>query len=400
MIYADHNSTTACSARVTASMIPYLGERFGNPSSSHRLGKEAGAEVERARESVAALLNARPSEVIFTSGGTESCLQALFGAFLGKNTTDAACTAICTSAIEHVAVHHAVATLAKFNSLEHTRLPVNESGVVCLSALEDALKAGAGIVSIMYANNETGVISPMKEIAALCQQYSAFLHTDSVQALGKVPLSFADLGVDAMSVSGHKIGGPKGIGALIVREGSPWEPYVTGGGQESGRRGGTQAVALIAGFGEAARELSEKLQNGEIDRLRQIRDSFEKGLLECLSGVTVNGASAERLVNTSSVSISGVSAHDVLAELSEKEMYCSAGSACKSSSMSPSHVLSAMGLSLIECLGTIRVSFGSTNSLEDAGELLEAIREEVVALRKKQEKSLAALMKKTEGNQQ
>jgi cysteine desulfurase len=394
MIYADHNSTTACSSRVTAKMIPYLGESFGNPSSSHQLGQEAGAAIEQARQEVAKLLGAKPNEVLFTSGGTESCTQALFGAHLAQKSK----TPICTSAIEHVAVHHAVAALSRFTELEHFKVAVDSAGVLSLNELEQKLESGARIVSIMYANNETGVISPMKDVSSLCQRYSAFLHTDSVQALGKVAISFDAEGVDAMSVSAHKIGGPKGVGALIVREGSLWEPYVTGGGQEQGRRGGTQAVALIVGFGEAARELSEKLERGEIERQRKIRESFEDQLLSSVSDVTINGGTTERLANTSSICISGVSAHDVLAGLSEKEMYCSAGSACKSSSMSPSHVLSAMGLSLLECLGTIRVSFGGTNSVEDAQSLVEAIKEEVDMLRDKQAKSLDSMMKQGLGN--
>ena len=386
----DVNSTTAIVPAAYAAMEPFLRSEFGNPSSAaNPAGRRAKAALEAARAELAAFTAARPEEIVFTGGGTESIFAAVVGALRGSSRRR-----IVTSAVEHPAVSEAARFAAELLGAEVVTLPVSRNGELFLSDLEAAVSPDTALVSLMYANNETGVAFPIAEAATIAHRAGALMHTDAVQATGKERISFEALGVDLYSLSGHKFGASKGVGALIVREGAAWRPVMVGGGQERGRRGGTESVALIAGLGAAANTRRLALESGLADRVQALRDDFERQLA-VIPGTVVNGGRAKRLGNTSSVSIAGILSTELIGRLEARGIAVSAGSACKAETVHASHVLLAMGLSIAECLGTIRVSFGPDHTAESVTVLLDALRAEIPPLREAAHEVLDSIRKKS-----
>lgn len=417
MFYLDHNSTTPPARSVREAVAPYLepldGDTvvgrtdsfhggdplplFGNPSSQTPLGARARAVVEETREEVSAFIGARPEELVFTSGGTESCFLAIAGGVLSYSHK----RHLIISAVEHPALLEAARCLERTFGMRTTVLPVDDAGRLEPNRLFDALEMDTAVVSFMLANNETGVLFPVRELAAIARARGVVVHTDATQAVGRLPVDFQELGVDLLTFSGHKLGALKGIGGLVIREGARWEPLMPGGGQERGRRGGTEPVPLIAALGAAVRERSRELAGGAFSRLGRLRDSFESCITRRIESSTVNGGEADRIPNTSSISFDGISAQDLISRLAERGVYVSSGAACKSSALEPSHVLRAMGRSVTRCLGTIRFSFGTEILPADAGErydehlapLVSIIAEEVDRLRAQSKGRLAQLLR-------
>jgi cysteine desulfurase len=354
-IYLDNNATTPVSPRVFEAMVPYLTEHYGNPSSAYGPGRRVRAAVEAARERVAELLGAEPKEIAFTSCGTESDNAAISSALqtTGKRH-------VVVSAVEHSAVKVHAETLER-QGYRVTWLPVAEDGTLEPDAVEAALGEDTAIVSVMWANNETGVVFPVEEIAGRCAARGVAFHTDAVQVPGKLPVDLKSARIDYLSISGHKLHAPKGIGALYIRRRAKFLPYLHGGHQERGRRGGTENVASIVGLGEAAAEALEHLGE-EQTRVRALRDRFEETVLALIPGTAVNGHRVRRLPNTANIAFPGVQAEQVLACLDREGICASAGSACTAGSMEPSHVLRAMGLSRERALGSVRFSFSRVNT--------------------------------------
>ena len=377
MIYLDHNATTPVLPEVFEAMAPYLRESWGNPSSPYRFGQEVRAAVEGARERVAGLLGCKPSEVYFTAGGTEADNMALRGAaraFGGSK------RGIVTTAIEH---HAVLNTCKALGSAGHqvTYLPVSTKGIVELEALSRSLGSDAALVSVMHANNETGVIQPVEEIARMLRGRGILFHVDAVQTAGKLPFRLAELGADLISLSGHKFYGPKGGGVLYVREGTPLAPCMTGGAQEMGLRAGTENVAGIAGLARALALACDACRE-EGERLRRLRDLLETLVRGRISGVRFNGASAPRVPNTASLSFESVDGESVVLALDLKGICVSTGSACATGDVEPSHVLLAMGLSPREAQGTVRISLGKGTREEDIVQAVDALAETVERLRR------------------
>lgn len=367
MIYLDHNATTPVLPEVVEAMMPFFHEEWGNPSSSYRFGSKLKKVLENAREQVADLIGAHPLEIIFTSGGTESdntALHAIARAHPEKRH-------LVTSVVEHSAV------LSYCRDLERqgwrvTYLPVDREGLLSLADLEAAITPETAGVSLMWANNETGVLFPVAEIAAICHARGVLFHCDAVQAVGKLPVDVKNLPVDYLALSGHKIGAPKGVGALYVRRKAPFTPFVHGGHQERGRRGGTENLALIAGLGVAAADATKKA--GPYDkRVRPLRDALEGGLLKALSGSQRNGHPDQRLPNTANLHFPGVASESLLLLLDQAGICASSGSACLADSPDPSHVVAAMkpGNAAHEC---VRFSLGITNTPEEIRETVAAIQ--------------------------
>jgi cysteine desulfurase len=357
--YFDNNATTRVAPEVVDAMIPYLRELWGNPSSAYAFASEIHKGVEKAREQVAALVHADPKEVIFTSCGTESNNTAIHSALR----TQPAKKHVVTTAVEHSANINFGEYLRK-QGYEVTFLPVGSDGSLDLHLLEKSLRPDTAIASIMYANNETGVIFPIKEIAAICKNKGVLCHTDAVQVPGKLKLDVKDLGVDFLSLSAHKLHAPKGIGLLYVRRRTKFQPYVIGGHQERGRRGGTENVANIVGFGRAS-ELAMESLSDEDTRVRGLRDRLEDTILNTIPHTARNGAKEPRLPNTSNIAFKFVEAEAVLLLLDQAGICASSGSACTTGSLDPSHVLSAMGLSPMRARGSVRFSLGIYNTDED-----------------------------------
>jgi len=375
MVYLDYAATTPILEEVLAAMVPFQRNLFGNPSSVYHAGREAKKGLEQAREQVAESIGAAPSEIVFTAGGTEADNLALKGAAVRSSSHG---RHIVTTAIEHHAVLHSVEWL-EGQGFEVTVVPVTGHGVVELEGFAAALRPDTILVSVMLVNNEVGSIQPLGEIAELVHRQSphALLHTDSVQALGKIAMNVGDLGVDLAAFSAHKLGGPKGTGALFIKRGVPVEPILHGGGQERGLRSGTPNVAGIAGFGMAAQiAVSEVDQEGP--RLEKLRDRLEQEISSTITGVTVNAAGAPRIPGTLNVCIEGVEGESLLLMLDRREIAASSGSACASGSLEPSHVLSAMGVSKELAVGSLRFSLGRGSVEADienvAVELSEVVR--------------------------
>ena len=360
-LYFDHNSTSPITESIPGVIRPYVTNEFGNPSSrTCELGEKAREALDVGRSELARLLSAKPEEIVFTSGGTESCFAAIVGAMRAlKNKRH-----IIISAVEHPAVTEAAAFARELLGAEVSIVPVDRNGELDLDKLFDSIRVNTGLMSFMLANNETGVLFPLQEVVSMAHARGILVHTDAVQTIGKIPVHFQELGVDLLSLSAHKFGGLKGSGALLIREGTQWEPVVKGGGQERGRRGGTESVPLIAAMGEAARYRRVALDEGSFQKIKATRDFFESTVKERIPAVHVNGERAQRLPNTSSLRFEGVVAHDIIPVLAKRGIIVSAGSACKATSVEPSHVLKAMGLSTVECLSTIRFSFGLDTSRE------------------------------------
>lgn len=373
--YFDSNATTSVAPEVLEAMLPYLTEEWGNPSSPYRLGKRLVEPIEAAREAVASLVGADSSEIIFTSCGTESINTAITSCLYSQP----AKRHVVTTAVEHSATMKSCAALEK-RGYEVTYLPVNRDGSLDPRAVEKALRPDTAVVSIMWANNETGVLFPIAKIAALCRERAVLIHTDAVQTPGKLAIDVGELGVDLLSLSAHKLHGPKGIGSLYVRKGTPFWPLVIGGHQEEGHRGGTENVPYIAGFGRAA-ELARAI--GPLDRnaLAALRDSLENEILAAIPGTSRNGAREPRLPNTSSISFAGIDAEALLLLLDQLEICASSGSACTTGSVAPSHVLTAMGLNPTEARSTLRFSLDYETTREDVAYLMNHLPRLVAELR-------------------
>ena len=363
--YFDNNATTRVAPEVVEAMLPFLRENWGNPSSAYSFGRDLGEHIEKAREQVAGLINADPREIIFTSCGTESNNSAIQSALV----THPQKRHVVTTAVEHSANIKFCEFLQK-QGCEVTFLPVDAEGGFDLHLLERALRANTALASVMWANNETGVLFPIEEIAAICRSKSVPFHTDAVQTPGKLKIDVKELAVDFLSLSAHKLHGPKGIGLLYVKRRTKFHPYVMGGGQERGRRGGTENVASIVGFGRAA-ELAMASLKDENTRVRAFREKLEGGILKSISGTMRNGGSEPRLPNTSNIAFEGVEAEGILLLLDQLGICASSGSACTTGSLDPSHVLLAMGCNAARARSSIRFSLGIYNTAEDVDYLLK-----------------------------
>ena len=372
VIYLDNNATTQIDPEVLEAMMPWLRGGYGNPSSAYALGREAAKALDQARTGVAALAGCHVDELLFTSCGTESINTAIQSALA----LDPDKRHIVTSAVEHSATIKLCEHLAR-RGYEITWLPVDRSGQLDLARLEASIRSDTAIVSLLWANNETGVLFPMQEIAAIAQKKKCLLHIDAVQAVGKMPLALEGAGVHFMSFSGHKIYAPKGVGGLYVNRRVKFTPLLRGS-QENTRRGGTQNVASIVGFGKAA-EIA--LQHLGTDSIKSLRDTLESQLESAIPGATVNGDRNNRLPNTTNISFEGVESEGALILLDEKGVSCSAGSACSSGSVHPSHVLKAMGLSNDQARASLRFSIGRFTTAEDIQKAAQIIPAAIAKLR-------------------
>ncbi|MBN1336606.1 MAG: IscS subfamily cysteine desulfurase [Deltaproteobacteria bacterium] len=379
-IYMDHHATTPVHPQVLDAMLPYLKDDFGNAASrSHAFGWKAEAAVEHAREKVAALIGADPREILFTSGATESDNLAVKGAARYRKEAG---THLVVSAIEHKAVLDSAHAL-EAEGFEVTFLPVTQEGLVEVDAVRDALRPTTTLVSVMLANNEVGTVQPVAEIGALCRDRGVLFHTDAVQGLGRVPFDVATAHADLVSLSAHKMYGPKGIGALYVRRGRPrvrLEPLIHGGGHERGMRSGTLPVHQIVGFGAAAALAFEDLESGvEIARVRALRDRLWHGLSTRLTEVRLNGSRAHRLPNNLNVSFAFVEGEALM--MAARDVAVSSGSACTSASLEPSYVLRAMGVPSEVAHSSIRFGLGRSNTEEEVDHVVDLFVEKVTQLR-------------------
>lgn len=375
-IYFDHNATTPVLPEVFDAMVPYLKEQWGNPSSIHWAGRGTRKAVDEARDQVCALLNCAPLELIFTGSGTEGDNHAIKGIAFSKKDKG---NHIITTKVEHPAVLNTCKYLAK-EGFDITYLDVDADGMIDLEALKAAITDKTILITIMYANNETGVIFPIPEIGEIAKERGITFHTDAVQAAGKVPIDLKTLNVDLMTISGHKLYGPKGIGALFARRGVRLTPLIHGGHHERNRRGGTENVAGIVGFGKAC-EIAVSDMDHEITHLKTLKDRLEKGILEKIPHVKINGAVDKRLPNTSNISYEFVEGESLLLSLDMKGVAASSGSACTSGSLEPSHVLLAMSLSHEMSHGSVRISLGKSNTEEEIDYLIEVMPPIVARMR-------------------
>ena len=367
-VYLDHNASTPVDEAVLDAMLPFLRGQGGNPSSVHGRGVSSRDAVEGARRKLAALIDSTARRIIFTGGGSEANNLAIKGAALMLRESG---RHLVTSAVEHPAVLRACAALESFG-FETTTLPVDSQGLIDPDSLVSALRPDTVLVSLMMANNELGSVQPIAECARICRERGVLIHTDAVQALGKIPLDVDELGVDLLSLSAHKVYGPKGVGALYVRTGVELSPLVHGGGQERGLRAGTENVAGIVGFGMACELAQRRLNTGELERVARLRDRLEEGVCQRIAGARVSGSSASRTPNTSSLVLPGMRGESLVLALDRHGVYFSSGSACKSGNSEPSHVLRAIGLSDEDAHCTIRLSLGVDTSEEELGYALEA----------------------------
>jgi cysteine desulfurase len=375
-IYLDHNATTPLAPAVLERMMATLREEFGNPSSVHHFGQRAKAAIDEARSSVAALIGADPSEVVFTSGGTESDNFAIRGAAEALEVTGR--RHLIASAIEHEAVLNTLRALAR-RGWTTTLLPVDQTGIVKVEQLHAAITNETAIVSIMHANNEIGTIQPIAELAAVARAHGALFHTDAVQSAGKIAVNVKALGVDLLSLSAHKFYGPKGAGAMWIRRGARLQPILTGGKHERNRRAGTENVPGIVGLGAAA-ELARMKMASEAERLSALRDRLESGILEHVRGTAVNGA-GERVPNTTNISFDRVEAESLLIALDLEGVAVSTGSACSSGTLEPSHVLKAMGFPAHRTQNSIRFSLGAANTGDEIEHVIAVLPRIVEKLR-------------------
>ena len=379
LVYLDNAATTAVRPEVLDAMLPFLGrDSFGNPSSAHRFGRVARAAVEDAKRKIAAALGAEPNQVVFTSGGTEADNLAVIGAALASRDRGGPFR-VAVSSIEHKAVLAAAQFVVHLGG-EQVVLAVNASGVVETDALEAALARGLGLVSVMWVNNEVGVIQPIAQLAARCRDAGVAFHSDAVQAFGKVPVSFRDSGCALLSFSGHKIGAPKGIGALVVRDRRTVEAIIHGGGQQFGLRPGTENVPGIVGLGRAV-ELAVAEQAELPGRLAALRDDLERRLVALVPDAVINAWQATRAPHVSNISIPGTDAEAMLMHLDMAGIACSSGSACSTGTVEPSHVLAAMGVPHDLAVAALRFSFGRDNSPEDVEAVAAAIPKVVEKVR-------------------
>jgi cysteine desulfurase len=375
-VYLDYNATTPHAPEVVAAMKPFLDGHFGNPSSAHRYGAAARAAVIEARSQVAELLNSKPEEVVFTSGGTESNNYAIRGAALagaqrGRH--------IITSLIEHPAVTE-VCRQFEVEGFEVTWLPVDGDGLVRVAEAEAAMRPDTILITLMHANNEVGTIQPIQAVAEVARRRGIIFHTDAAQSIGKIPTDVRELGIDLLSIAGHKLYAPKGVGALYIRDGIALHPLMQGAGQERGRRPGTENVLEVVGLGEACKVARRDLAMNT-ERMRESRDELERELREKIADVRVNGHSERRLPNTLSISIRGVNANELLTAI-EPYVAASAGAACHSGEIQISHVLRAMGVPVDWARGTLRLSTGRHTTREEARNAAIVIADAVRRLRR------------------
>ena len=365
-IYLDNNATTRVADEVLEEMIPCLRDIYGNPSSMHHKGAEAGEPLKLARQRVASLLGAQPDEILFTSCGTESDSTAINAALVAHPDKKH----IVTTMVEHPAVKTYCESLEK-HGYRVTLVPVDRQGRLDLNALYASISDDTAIVSIMWANNETGTLFPVEEIAKKVKSLgAAVFHTDAVQAVGKVDINLADSAIDMLSLSGHKLHAPKGVGALYIRKGTKFSPFLMGGHQEKGRRAGTENHSSIVALGRAC-TLAAEMMEEENTRVKALRDRLEKGLLETIPNCFVNGDLDNRLPNTCSISFEYVEGEAILLMMNEFGICASSGSACTSGSLEPSHVLRAMGIPFTAAHGTIRFSLSTDNTDEDIDTVIE-----------------------------
>lgn len=375
-VYLDHNATTPVDPQVLEAMLPYYRQKYGNASTLYALGREARIAVDEAREQIAELIHAQPTEIYFTSGGTESDNTALKGvAFANRQRGNH----IITSQIEHSAVLDTCRYLEK-QGFEITYLPVDRFGKVHPEQVLKALTNRTILISIMHANNEIGTIQPIEEIGTIARERRIYFHTDTVQTFGKLPIDVKQMKIDLLSISAHKIYGPKGIGALYIRKGVNIDPLLHGGEQERKRRAGTENVPAIVGFGKAV-ELAKKHMQEEAQYLTKLRNQLFEGLQSRVEGITLNGHPVDRLPGTLNISVKYVKGEALLLQLDKQGIYISTGSACASGSIEPSHVLLALGMSEQEARNSIRFSLGRENTEEDIAYVLNVFPEVVRKLR-------------------
>ena len=375
LIYFDNNATTQLDPSVIEEMLPFLKEHYGNPSSGYAFAARARKALDFARERLASLLGCEPSEIVFTSGGTESNNAVISSALQ----SDPRGKHVVTSAVEHSAVLGPCQDLTK-RGCEVTFVGVDRDGNVDLAELEAAIRPETALVSMMWANNETGVLFPVEQIAEICRAKGVLFHTDAVQAVGKIPICLRDTVINFLSLSAHKFHGPKGVGALYVNRRTRFHPLIVGGGQENGRRGGTENVASIVGLGKAAERAAEYLPQ-EQTQVRAMRDRFEKAILQSVNGASVNGARAARLPNTTSFLFEGIESPAALLLLDRHHICCSAGSACRTGSQEASHVLRAMNSSGDGARRSLRFSLGRFNSESQIHRAIEIVPKVVEKLR-------------------
>jgi cysteine desulfurase len=385
-VYFDYNATTPLATEVIEAVARASRETFGNASSVHHFGQQAKAALDDARSELATLIHGDPSEIVFTSGGTEADNMAIRGAAEAIEPTGR--RHLIASAIEHEAVLNTLKALAR-RGWRTTLLPLDDSGIVAPDRLREALADDTALVSIMHANNEIGTIQPVAELAQLAHARGALLHTDAVQSVGKIPVDVRALGADLLSLSAHKFNGPKGAGALWIKRGTRMLPIVTGGKHERNRRAGTENVPGIAGLGVAARLAGGKL-GAEATRVAALRDRLEEGILRGVPGTAVNGARASRVPNTSNISFDRVEAESLLIALDLEGIAVSTGSACSSGTLEPSHVLRAMGLSTHRTQNSLRFSLGLFSTEAEVDRVIEVLPRLVEKLRGLTQKSVGA----------
>ena len=368
VIYVDNNATTKVAPEVLEAILPYFSDYYGNPSSMHSFGGNVGGAIKTARESAANLIGAAPSEIVFTSCGTESdgtAIRAAIESYPDKKH-------IITSRVEHPAIKNLYETLAK-KGYRTTFVPVDDKGRLDIDYLYDSLSEDTAVVSLMWGNNETGVIFPIEEISREVKSRGILFHTDAVQAVGKIPINVGESGVDMLSLSGHKFHAPKGVGALYIRKGTKFSPFMIGGHQESGRRGGTENTAAIIGLGKAAELASEHLKKDGYAIVSRLRDKLEHALLEKVPNAMVNGDTNNRLPNTTSIAFEYVEGESILLMMNEHGICASSGSACTSGSLEPSHVLRAMGVPFTAAHGSIRFSLSRYNTEDEIDAIIETL---------------------------
>lgn len=367
-IYFDHSATTKIKKEVLDSMLPYLKEQYGNPSSIYSLGRESKKAIENARKQVADAIKAQTDEIYFTSSGTESDNWAIKGiAYANKQKGKH----IITSSIEHHAVLHTCEFL-KNEGFEITYIPVDRDGIVKINELKRAIKSDTILISIMLANNEIGTIQPIKEISSIAKKHKIYLHTDAVQAIGNIPVDVNKLGVDLLSLSGHKIYGPKGVGVLYIKKGTKISPFIHGGGQEKGKRAGTENVPNIVGIGKAIELVTKDISSTSI-HLEKLRNNTIEEILKVIPHSRLNGHRKKRLPGNVNISFEYVEGESILLMLDSKGIFASTGSACTSGTLDPSHVLLAIGLPHEIAHGSLRLSFGPENTQEEIDYLLKVL---------------------------
>ena len=367
LVYADNNATTRVDDKVLEEMLPYFKEFYGNPSSIHTFGRQVSSKMDLARERVASILGADTSEIVFTSCGTESNNYAIHSSLEAHPDKKH----VVTTKVEHPAVLNVCKYFGK-NGYEVTELGVNNDGMLDLDELRDSIRDDTAIVSIMHANNETGVIFPIEEIGKIVKEKGVIFHCDAVQAIGKIPVNLKNSNIDLLSMSGHKLHAPKGVGVLFIRKGVRIDPLIIGGHQEDNRRSGTENVPYIIGLGKAC-EIAEGFVKEEQKEVRRLRDKLEKGIKDQLTHVAISGENSERLPNTSNVSFEYVEGEATLLLLDMAGIATSSGSACTTGSAEPSHVLQAMGIPPVTSRGTIRFSLSRYSTEDEVDYILEKL---------------------------